>query len=265
MWLLVRQHGVITHMTPSISTPRAWRQVLQLEVAHCCTIHIVTHTMKAIICFLFVTLIKAQRVPKQTTAQCTRELSAFYANHPEVDEPGDGSTSNEAGLLWTQFLLTTTAATNLENDDIVVSVLQDISSDTEKLVALVAYETIIGNVSLEILAQRGSVEPMLTAFTNKSLPLIFARTDSGEYTVTDGARRTFDVVDTEEVACNTRIFVVSGLLLPARTGRQTPRVTASLSEIQDYIDDGTFGELAPAPAPAPGSTAGLAAAAATAP
>jgi hypothetical protein len=199
---------------------------------------------------LFAAVVTAQRVQQQTVAQCSRELDAFYDKHPEIQRPSSETTRNDAGVIWTQFLPTKAAFSRLRNDDVVAPFIRNIASSSDKLVALVFYQIIVGNFSIESLVQQKTVEPLLTAFTNKSLPLTFARTSRGEYTVTDGARRTITINDTKEVACNTRLMATSGFLLPSRTGSQAPRVTASLSEIQDYLDDGIFGML-PAPAPAP--------------
>jgi hypothetical protein len=209
--------------------------------------------MKVTICLLFACLAAAQRVTKLSDTECNRQLNAFNQRHPELTaQDSSSATTNAAGVFLTQAAIRKSVTASLEDDSVFVSVFRGLASDTqtvltEKVVALVYYGTIFGNISLDSLAEQGAVEPVLTTFTNRSRPLYFARSGN-RYTVRDGTNRTYTVTDTKEIACNVRFLVVDGFLLPATTATQMPRVAASKTEALDIFEDGVVGVLPPASA-----------------
>lgn len=96
------------------------------------------------------------------------------------------------------------------------------------LTAFFAYLSLRGNHSITELAAAGRVETFLSESTGSSYPILFAGSESTGYTATDVTGNMVNVTDTGSSACNIRIFVIDGYLVPASTAADMPTVFGSV-------------------------------------
>lgn len=196
--------------------------------------------------FIIITVVEAQIAPLKTSDECAKEWDLFYETTQGVFRQRDDTVPS--GTFLTNLAISAEGYDDILGSPIVYNVIDAIQESPSSMLAISLYNSFVGNRSIEELAKEGSVEPVLTKFTKRSVPVIFKRLQNGTFTATDAVNRTFVVRDTRHLACNSRVLVIDSILLPASRGALVPRFNRStLEQINAFLSSG----LAPAPAPAP--------------